>query len=157
MPFYDRMIAQLGHQGGFDVHVRARTSLGSCARRCAGDTALALGRAVRGALGDLRGLRRYGDALVPLDDALCRAAVHLTGQPLLALTEPPATALIGSDEAPPTRHIWESFTAGARLSLDIQVLEGRYARHVSECQFKAAAQALREAVRLDDVPGNTAG
>jgi imidazoleglycerol-phosphate dehydratase len=157
LPFYDRMIARLGHEGGFDVHVRARASLGSSAGCCAVDTALALGQAVRQALGDLAGLRRFGYALVPLDEALCRVTVDLSSQPLLVLTGPPATALIGSDEVTPARHIWVSFTAGARLSLGIQVLEGRYARHVGECQFMGVARALRDAARLGDVPVSAAG
>ena len=117
------------------------------------DTALALGQALREALGDKAGIRRFGDALVPLDETLCQVAVDLSGRPYLVHTEPDIVELIGTYETTLTKHIWESFVAEARICLHVRVLAGRNAHHVNEAQFKAVARALRDAVRLDGVAG----
>ena len=113
------------------------------------DTALALGQAFREALGDKAGVRRYGDALVPLDEALVQSAVDLSGRPYLVHSEPELVELIGTYDTTLTRHIWESFVAEARITLHVRVLGGRNAHHVVEAQFKAVARALRDAVSLD--------
>jgi len=108
---------------------------------------------LREALGDKAGIRRFGDALVPLDETLCQVAVDLSGRPYLVHTEPDIVELIGSYETTLTKHVWESFVAEARICLHVRVLEGRNAHHVNEAQFKAVARALRDAVRLDGVAG----
>jgi imidazoleglycerol-phosphate dehydratase len=148
MPCYTNMIAEFGRHGCFDLHVRARTSPGSSAQRCAADTAHALGQAVRDALGGTRIQRRSGAVLVPVDEAMCWVSMNLVGPPRLALTELPEGTLIGGRSVV-TRHLWESFTAGARLSLGIHMLAGHHAVHVGECQFKGVAQALRDAMGAD--------
>jgi imidazoleglycerol-phosphate dehydratase len=104
---------------------------------------------MREALGDKSGIRRFGDALVPLDECLVQAAVDLSGRPYLVHEEPDIVELIGSYETTLTRHIWESFTASAQICLHVRVLSGRNAHHVVEAQFKAVARALRDAVALD--------
>jgi imidazoleglycerol-phosphate dehydratase len=147
VPFYDHMLAQLGKHGGFDLHVRTVGDID------VEDTALALGQALREALGDKAGIRRFGDALVPLDETLCQVAVDLSGRPYLVHTEPDIVELIGTYETTLTKHVWESFVAEARICLHVRVLEGRNAHHVNEAQFKAVARALRDAVRLDGVAG----
>ncbi len=153
VPFYDHMLAQLGKHSGFDLHVRAAGDLEVDVHHTVEDTALLLGRALREALGDKAGIRRFGDALVPLDEALCHAAVDLSGRPYLVHREPVSADLIGSYDATLTRHVWESLVAEARICMHVRVLEGRNAHHIHECQFKAVARALRDAVRLDGVPG----
>ena len=153
VPFFDHMLAQLGKHGGFDLHVRTKGDVDVDAHHTVEDTALALGQAFFQALGEKVGIRRFGDALVPLDETLCQAAVDLSGRPYLVHTEPEIVELIGSYETTLTRHIWESFVAQARICLHVRVLAGRNAHHVNEAQFKAVARALRDAVRLDGVAG----
>jgi imidazoleglycerol-phosphate dehydratase len=149
VPFFDHMLAQLGRHGGFDLVVRTEGDLEVDAHHTVEDTALAVGQALREALGDKVGIRRYGDALVPMDEALVQAAVDLSGRPYLVHVEPDVVELIGSFDTTLTRHIWESLTAAAQICLHVRVLSGRNAHHVVECQFKAVARALRDAVALD--------
>jgi imidazoleglycerol-phosphate dehydratase len=113
------------------------------------DTSLALGQALREALGDKAGIRRFGDALVPLDEVLVQAAIDLSGRPYLVHRQPEIVELIGTFDTTLGKHIWESFVAEARIALHIRVIEGRNAHHVLEAQFKAVARALRDAVSLD--------
>jgi imidazoleglycerol-phosphate dehydratase len=153
VPFYDHMLAQLGKHAGFDLHVRTKGDVEIDPHHTVEDTALALGQALREALGDKAGIRRFGDALVPLDETLCQVAVDLSGRPYLVHVEPDIVELIGTYETTLTKHIWESFVAEARICLHVTVLAGRNAHHVNEAQFKAVARALRDAVRLDGVAG----
>jgi imidazoleglycerol-phosphate dehydratase len=151
VPFYDHMLSQLGRHGGFDLTVQAKGDLEVDAHHTVEDTAIALGQAFAQALGDKVGIRRYGDATVPMDETLVQAAVDLSGRPYLVHHEP--------DHLPPTigplyattltRHVWESFAHSARVALHVRVLYGRDAHHVVEAQFKAVARALRAAVELD--------
>jgi imidazoleglycerol-phosphate dehydratase len=149
VPFFDHMLAQLGRHGGFDLTVRTRGDLDVDAHHTVEDTALAVGQALREALGDKTGIRRFGDALVPLDETLVQAAVDLSGRPYLVHVEPEVVELIGTYDTTLTRHIWESMTASAQICLHVRVLAGRNAHHVVEAQFKAVARALRDAVSLD--------
>lgn len=149
VPFFDHMLAQLGKHGGLDLTVRTVGDLEVDAHHTVEDTSLALGQALREALGDKAGLRRYGDALIPLDEALVQVAVDLSGRPYLVHTEPELVELIGSYDTTLTRHIFESIVAEARITLHVRVLEGRNAHHVVESQFKALARALRDAVTVD--------
>ena len=151
VPFYDHMLAQLGRHGGFDLTVRTKGDLQVDAHHTVEDTAIALGQAFAQALGDKAGIRRFGDALVPLDEALVQAAVDLSGRPYLVHVEPdrmPPT--IGPQYATTlTRHVWESFAHNARIALHVIVRSGLDGHHVVEAQFKAVARALREATGSD--------
>jgi imidazoleglycerol-phosphate dehydratase len=149
LPFFDHMLAQLGKHGLLDLTVRTRGDLEVDAHHTVEDTALALGQALREALGDKSGLRRFGHAVVPLDETRVLAAVDLSGRPYLVHSEPDIVELIGSYDTTLTRHIWESLVAEARITLHVEVQAGRNAHHVVEAQFKAVAQALRDAVALD--------
>ncbi len=149
VPFYDHMLAQLGKHGGFDLLVRTKGDLEVDAHHTVEDTAIALGQAFREALGDKAGIRRFGDALVPLDETLVQVAVDLSGRPYLVHEEPDLVELIGSYDTTLTKHIWESFVASAQICLHVRVLTGRNAHHVVEAQFKGVARALRDAVALD--------
>ena len=149
VPFFDHMLAQLGKHGGFDLHVRTDGDLEVDAHHTVEDTALALGTAFREALGDAAGVRRYGDALVPLDESLCQVAVALSGRPYPAPAGPEIGGLTGTYDTTLTRHIFESFVATGQITLHVRVLSGRNAHHVVEAQFKAFARALRDAVALD--------
>ena len=149
VPFFDHMVSQLGRHGGFDLSVRTRGDLEVDAHHTVEDTSLAIGQALREALGDKAGIRRFGDALVPLDECLVQAAVDLSGRPYLVHSEPDLVELIGTFDTTLTRHIWESFVATAGIALHVRVLSGRNAHHVVEAQFKAVARALRTATELD--------
>jgi len=149
VPFFDHMLAQLGKHGGIDLTVRAVGDVDVDAHHTVEDTSLALGQAVRQALGDKSGLRRYGHALIPLDETRVLAAVDLSGRPYLVHSEPEMVELIGTYDTTLTRHVWESFVAEARITLHVEVQAGRNAHHIAEAQFKAVARALRDAVSLD--------
>ena len=149
VPFFDHMLTQLGKHGGFDLTVRTRGDLPVDAHHTVEDTALAIGTALRQALGDKAGIRRFGDALVPLDEALVQAAVDLSGRPYVVHEEPALVELIGSYDTTLTRHVFESLVAAAQICLHVRVLAGRNAHHVVEAQFKAVARALRDAVAPD--------
>ena len=149
VPFFDHMISQLGKHGGFDLTVSTKGDVDVDSHHTVEDTSLALGQALRDALGDKSGIRRFGDALVPLDEVLVQAAVDLSGRPYLVHRQPEIVELIGTFDTTLGKHIWESFVAEARIALHIRVIEGRNAHHVLEAQFKAVARALRDAVSLD--------
>ncbi|HAN70961.1 MAG TPA: imidazoleglycerol-phosphate dehydratase HisB, partial [Actinobacteria bacterium] len=137
VPFFDHMLAQLAKHGGLDLTVHTRGDLEVDAHHTVEDTSLALGTAINEALGDRAGLRRYGDALVPLDECLVQSAVDLSGRPYLVHEEPELVELIGTYDTTLTRHIWESIVATAQITLHVRVLSGRNAHHVVEAQFKS--------------------
>ena len=149
VPFFDHMLSQLGKHGGFDLEVLTKGDLEVDAHHTVEDTSLAIGRALREAIGDAAGLRRYGDALVPLDEALVQSAVDLSGRPYLVHEEPELVELIGSYDTTLTRHIWESIVATAQITLHVRVLSGRNAHHIVEAQFKSVARSLRVALTQD--------
>jgi len=149
VPFYDHMLAQLGKHGGIDLYVRTEGDLDVDDHHTVEDTALALGQALREALGDKTGITRYGDAAVPLDEACAWAVVDLSGRPYLVHEEPAMVSLIGTYDTTLTRHIFESLVASAQICLHIRVLGGRNGHHIVEAQFKALARALRQAVAID--------
>ncbi|MCW2724579.1 MAG: hisB [Frankiales bacterium] len=149
VPFFDHMVTQLGKHGGFDLTVVTKGDLQVDAHHTVEDTSLAIGSALKEALGDKAGIRRFGDALVPLDECLVQAAVDLSGRPYVVHVEPDMVELIGSYDTTLTRHIWESIVATADIALHVRVLSGRNAHHLVEAQFKAVARALRDAVALD--------
>jgi imidazoleglycerol-phosphate dehydratase len=149
VPFFDHMLSQLGKHAGFDLTVKTKGDVDVDSHHTVEDTSLAVGQALREALGDKSGIRRFGDALVPLDEVLVQAAVDLSGRPYLVHRQPEIVELIGTFDTTLGKHIWESFVAEARIALHIRVIEGRNAHHVLEAQFKAVARALRDAVTLD--------
>lgn len=153
VPFFDHMLNQLGKHAGFNLVVKTTGDVAVDSHHTVEDTSLALGQALREALGDKSGIRRFGDATVPLDEVLVQAAVDLSGRPYLIHRQPEIVELIGTYDTTLTRHIWESLVAEARIALHVRVLEGRNAHHVMEAQFKAVARALRDAVSRDGVTG----
>ncbi|HZC39232.1 MAG TPA: imidazoleglycerol-phosphate dehydratase, partial [Streptosporangiaceae bacterium] len=122
VPFFDHMLAQLGKHGLLDLTVRATGDVEIDAHHTVEDTALALGQALAEALGDKAGITRFGDAAVPLDETLARAAVDLSGRPYLVHAEPAGMApLIGTYDTTLTRHFFESLTSTARICLHLEV------------------------------------
>ena len=150
VPFFDHMLAQLGKHGLLDLTIQAQGDIEVDAHHTVEDTALALGQALREALGDKAGITRFGDALVPLDETLARAAVDLSGRPYAVHSEPAGMApLIGSYDTTLTRHFFESLAHSAGICVHLDVLAGRNPHHIVEAQFKAFARALRAAVAPD--------
>ncbi len=149
VPFYDHMLSQLGKHAAFDLKVKTIGDVVVDEHHTIEDTAIALGQAFKESLGDKSGIKRYGDATLPLDEVLVRAAVDLSGRPYLVHHETEIAPMIGTYDTTLTKHIWESFVNSSDITLHIKVLEGRNAHHVVEAQFKAVARALREAVSLD--------
>jgi imidazoleglycerol-phosphate dehydratase len=149
--FYDHMLASFGKHGLFDLRVQVEGDLHIDAHHTVEDTAIALGRAFAQAAGDKAGTRRFGDALIPMDEVLVQAAVDLSGRPYLVHREPDgAPATIGADYASTlTRHVFESFTHHASIALHVIVLSGRDWHHITEAQYKSVARSLRVAVELD--------
>jgi imidazoleglycerol-phosphate dehydratase len=149
--FYDHMLTSFGKHGLFDLTVQVEGDLHIDAHHTVEDTAIALGQAFAQAAGDKSGIRRFGDALIPMDEALVQAAVDVSGRPYLVHQEP--------DGAPPTlgpayattltRHVFESFTHHAAVALHVLVRGGRDWHHITEAQYKAVARALRSAVEID--------
>lgn len=156
--FYDHMLSAFSRHSLIDLRVEAEGDTWIDAHHTVEDTAIALGQGLREALGDKRGIRRFGDALVPLDEALVQCSVDVSGRPYCVHAGEPEGqeyALIGGGNVGVpyigslTRHVMETIAVHAHLCLHVRVLAGRDAHHIVEAQFKAVARALRDAVALD--------
>jgi imidazoleglycerol-phosphate dehydratase len=154
VPFFDHMLSQLGRHASLDLTVKCHGDIEVDAHHTVEDSALALGQALREALGDKAGICRFGDSLVPLDETLVRAAVDLSGRPYVVHTEPAGMApLIGTYDTTLTRHFFESLAHSAGICVHVDVLRGRNPHHIVEAQFKAFARALRTAAAPDPRAG----
>jgi imidazoleglycerol-phosphate dehydratase len=150
VPFFDHMLSQLARHACLDLTVKCHGDLEVDAHHTVEDTAIALGQALREALGDKGGICRFGDALVPLDETLVRAAVDLSGRAYVVHEEPESMApLIGTYDTTLTRHFFESLAHSAGICVHVDVLRGRNPHHIVEAQFKAFARALRAAAAPD--------
>jgi imidazoleglycerol-phosphate dehydratase len=151
--FYDHMLASLAKHSLFDLRIQATGDVDVDAHHTVEDVAIVLGDAFREAIGDKRGISRFGDATVPLDEALVHAVVDVGGRPYVVHQgEPEGLAYViigGSYVGSLTRHVLESFGHHAGIALHVRVLAGRDPHHLVEAQFKAVARALRAAVALD--------
>jgi imidazoleglycerol-phosphate dehydratase len=162
--FFDHMLTAFAKHSLIDLEVESAGDLHIDAHHTVEDTAIVLGQGIRSALGDKRGIRRFGSALVPLDEALAQAVVDVSGRPYCVHTGEPTGqeyVLIGGSQGVSgvaasipyagslTRHIMETLAFHAHLCLHITVISGRDPHHVVECQFKALARALRDAIAFD--------
>ena len=151
--FYDHMLESLARHALLDLRVEAEGDTDVDAHHTVEDVAITLGQAMREALGDKRGIRRFGDALVPLDEALVQCALDVSGRPYCVHIGEPAGqeyAVIGDGfTGSLTRHVLETLAHHAAFALHVRVLAGRDPHHLVEAQFKALARALRDAVALD--------
>ncbi|WP_026460883.1 imidazoleglycerol-phosphate dehydratase HisB [Schaalia suimastitidis] len=160
VPFYDHMLTALGKHSLIDLTVKATGDIEVDTHHTVEDTAICLGMALKEALGDKAGIRRFADATVPLDEALARAVVDVAGRPYIVHDGEPAGQeyhLIGGHyTGSMTRHVFESLAYNAGICLHVTVLAGRDPHHIVEAQFKALARALRYAVeadpRVDGIP-----
>jgi len=153
VPFFDHLLTAFAKHSLVDLAIRASGDTHIDVHHTVEDTAIVLGLAIRQALGDKAGIGRYGDATVPLDEALARAVVDVSGRAYLVHTGEPAGFeyhLIGGHfTGSMIRHVFEAISANAAMTLHVEVLSGRDAHHIAEAQFKAFARAFRKAVEPD--------
>jgi imidazoleglycerol-phosphate dehydratase len=147
LPFFDHMLAQLSRHGGLSLQVRARGDLEVDAHHTVEDVGIAIGEALREALGDKAGLARYGHAVVPLDEALVEAVVDLSGRPHLTFNAhlPSGKKFIGGFDVDLTQDFLQALCNHARVTVHVNVRYGRNLHHIVEATFKAVARALRAA------------
>jgi imidazoleglycerol-phosphate dehydratase len=156
VPFFDHMLTALGSHASFDLNVHAKGDIEIEAHHVVEDTAIVLGQALGQALGDKKGIRRFGDAFIPMDETLAHAAVDVSGRPYFVHTGEPEYMVnftIAGSSAPYhtviNRHVFESLAFNARIALHVRTLYGRDPHHITEAQYKAVARALRQAVEPD--------
>jgi imidazoleglycerol-phosphate dehydratase len=154
--FFDHMLTLFAHHGAFDLTVRAQGDLDVDGHHTVEDVGLALGEALKDALGDKRGIRRYGSFLLPMDEALAMVALDLSGRPFFAHDLRLAGVRIGEFDGDLAAHFFRSLSTASGMTLHIRLLAGSDAHHIVEAVFKGVARALAEACarhgRGDAVP-----
>ncbi|MGO1537814.1 MAG: imidazoleglycerol-phosphate dehydratase HisB [Leucobacter sp.] len=153
VPFFDHMLTAFARHSLTDLTVQAKGDVHIDVHHTVEDTGILLGQALLEALGDKRGISRYGDSFVPLDEALAQAVIDISGRPYLVHTGEPAGFefhLIGGHfTGSMVRHFFEALTLNARFSVHMRLIEGRDPHHIAEAEFKAFARAFRTAKELD--------
>ena len=149
IPFFDHMLEQLGKHGGFDLRIEATGDLDVDLHHTVEDVGIVLGAALKEALGDKAGVRRFANAIVPLDEALVQVALDLSGRPFLVYDVDPVSEWIGTFDPQLCEEFWRAFAGGAGITLHIRSLSGRNGHHVIEASFKGVARALRDAVKIE--------
>jgi imidazoleglycerol-phosphate dehydratase len=154
LPFFDHMLQQLGTHAGFDLTVRATGDLEVDGHHTVEDVGLALGQALREALGDKRGIRRFASITVPLDEAAVEVALDLSGRPFVVHEVDVPAETIGSYDTGLTEDFVRAFATAAEMALHVRLRAGRSPHHIVEAEFKALAKCLQDAVRIvgTDVP-----
>ncbi|MEM6620250.1 MAG: imidazoleglycerol-phosphate dehydratase HisB [Pseudomonadota bacterium] len=147
--FFDHMLDQLARHALIDMTVRAEGDLHIDDHHTVEDVGLALGQALAQAAGDKRGIRRYGSCLLPMDDALVRAALDLSGRPFLVWSMDLPTPKIGTFDTELVREFFNAFAMQSGLTLHVEALAGVNSHHMAEAAFKAVARALRDALETD--------
>ena len=153
VPFYDHMLTAFGVHGAFDLSVKATGDVEIDAHHTVEDVAIVLGKAIRQALGERTGIRRFGDAWIPMDESLAHAAVDVSGRPYCVHVGEPEVMtgfVVGGNYATVlNRHVFESIAFHAELAVHVRVIHGRDPHHITEAEYKAVARALRQAVEID--------
>ena len=147
--FFDHMLDQLARHALIDMTVRATGDLHIDDHHTVEDTGIALGQALAQAMGDKRGIRRYGSCLLPMDDALVRAALDLSARPYLVWNVTLPTAKIGSFDTELVREFFQAFATHGGITLHVDALHGLNSHHIAEAAFKAVARSLRDALEVD--------
>jgi imidazoleglycerol-phosphate dehydratase len=147
--FFDHMLDQLARHALIDLEVKATGDLHIDDHHTVEDVGIALGRALRQALGDKAGIRRYGSCLLPMDEALVRAALDLSGRPFLVWNVAFPSPRIGSFDTELVREFFTAFAMNGALTLNLALIDGANSHHIAEACFKAVARALREAIEPD--------
>ena len=149
VPFFDHMLDQLGRHGRIGLRVSARGDLEIDAHHTVEDTGICIGEALTKALGDKSGIARYGDALVPMEEALAQIALDLSGRPLLLYDAPMPVEAVGAYDVGLTEEFLQALCRGGGVTLHVRLLAGRNAHHCTEAIFKGLARALGKAVSID--------
>ncbi len=149
LPFLDHMLELFAKHGLFNLEVICRGDLEIDDHHSVEDIAITLGQALTEALGDKGGINRYGEAIVPMDEALCRSVIDLSGRFYLIYEVQTRRQKIGNFSVELAEHFWRSFAETAKFNLHIDCLRGRNTHHILEGTFKATARALRQAVELN--------
>jgi imidazoleglycerol-phosphate dehydratase len=152
LPFYDHMLEQVGKHGGFDLRIAATGDLHIDSHHTVEDVAIALGEAMREALGDKVGVRRFASGRFPLDEALIDIAVDLSGRPFVVWEVPmPECLPLGNPPFDPqlAEHAVSSFATAAGITLHVELVRGRNVHHIIEAVFKGLGRCLRDAVRVE--------
>ena len=154
LPFFDHMLQQLGTHAGFDLSVTATGDLEVDGHHTVEDVGLALGQALREALGDKRGIRRFASRTVPLDEAAVEVALDLSGRPFVVHEVDVPAETIGTYDTGLTEDFVRAFATAAEITLHVRLKAGRSPHHVVEAEFKGLAKCLQDAVRIvgGDVP-----
>jgi imidazoleglycerol-phosphate dehydratase len=149
IPFFDHMLEQLGKHAGFDLRIEATGDLEVDLHHTVEDVGIVLGSAFKEAVGDKAGVRRFADALVPLDEALVQVALDLSGRPFLVYEVDPVVEWIGTFDPQLAEEFWRAFAFAAGITLHVRSLAGRNGHHVIEASFKGVARSLRDAVKIE--------
>ena len=149
IPFFDHMLEQLGKHSGFDLRIVASGDLEVDLHHTVEDVGIVLGTALKEALGDKAGVRRFASSLVPLDEALVQVALDLSGRPFLVYEVDPVAEWIGTFDPQLAEEFWRAFAFAAGITLHIRSISGRNGHHVIEASFKGVARALRDAVKVE--------
>jgi imidazoleglycerol-phosphate dehydratase len=149
LPFLSHMLDQIARHGAFDLTVRAHGDTEIDGHHTTEDIGIVLGSAVRKALGDRQGIRRYGSATLPMDEALVTAALDLSGRPFFVFRVPLPKAKLGEFDTELCEVFFEAFARSAQVNLHLRLHEGQNLHHIIEISFKAFAKALRQATELD--------
>ena len=154
VPFYDHMLTAFGVHGSFDLVVRATGDVHIDAHHTVEDVAIVLGQAIRQALGDKAGIRRFASYLLPLDEALIQVALDLSGRPFLVYEVDTPPQMIGTFDPQLAEEFFRAFVTSAGITLHLKSLSGKNGHHMVEASFKGVARALRDAVRVEggDIP-----
>ncbi len=147
--FFDHMLDQLSRHALIDMTVRCDGDLHIDDHHSVEDVGIALGQAVAAAVGDKKGIRRYGDCHLAMDDALVRAALDISGRPYLVWNVDMPTAQIGTFDTELVREFFQAFSTHAGLTLHVDKLHGLNSHHIAEAAFKSVARALRDALETD--------
>ncbi len=147
--FFDHMLEQLARHSLIDIEIRATGDLHIDQHHTVEDTGIALGQAVRQALGDMAGIARFSDVLLPMDETLTRVAVDISGRPFLVFRTKFAQPKIGAFDSELVREFFQAFATHAAMNIHVETLYGENAHHIAESSFKGLARALRAAVELD--------
>lgn len=149
LPFLSHMLEQIARHGGFDLSVFAEGDVEIDGHHTTEDIGIVLGKAVLDALGDRRGIRRYGSATLPMDEALVTAALDLSGRPFFVWRVPLPKAKLGNWDVELAEVFFEAFARTAQANLHMRLIEGSNLHHIVEISFKAFAKALSAATRID--------
>lgn len=149
VPFFDHMLDQVGRHARFGLRVAARGDLAIDAHHTVEDTGICIGEALAQALGDKAGIARYGDATVPMEEALAQVALDLSGRPLLVFDAPVPAEMIGQYETGLTEEFLQALCRSGGINMHVRLLAGRNAHHATEAIFKCLARALAAAVAVD--------